>query len=99
MVRVDLMKKNQLNSTQLNSVLMQVFTQSTNTTTNEIHTYVILQCTIYGGLVIFDAERREWLEQERSHFRSKNGLSRGRFAHSHPSQKLTTETSRGRNFQ
>ena len=34
-----------------------------------------------------------------SHFHSKTGLSRGRFAQSHPSQKLTTKTSRDRNFQ
>jgi len=35
--------------------LIKVFTQSINTKTNEIHTYIMLQCTICGGSVVFDA--------------------------------------------
>jgi hypothetical protein len=39
------------------------------------------------------------LERVHSHFRSKISLSRGRFAHSHPSDKLTSKTSRPGNFR
>jgi hypothetical protein len=41
--------------------LMQIPTQITNTKTEEMHMYDMLSRIIYGGLVAFDTELKEWL--------------------------------------